>query len=210
MTGERWARDTVTGETFKVPGDMTYEQWKAMQDAKWGKGTVDLRRKMSYNESADKEQLKRYQALMGKSGDLRGLKAFQQLKYYDLDGYAALKTAYADKRVQRYIQSTPALTTLKRGSQGKHVLGHNNYLEGRSYLTVTMEEAQELVRRYAGTGTIKRDGRGKWTHKEFVTADRVIGYYKSLDGATAPTRRFYISYAVGKNKGAHIVPVREE
>ena len=26
--GERWARDAVTGETFKVPGDMTYEEWK--------------------------------------------------------------------------------------------------------------------------------------------------------------------------------------
>lgn len=34
MTGERWGRDVVTGETFKVPGNMTYEQWKAQQDAK--------------------------------------------------------------------------------------------------------------------------------------------------------------------------------
>lgn len=210
MTGKRWVRDVVTGETFKVPGDMTYEQWKVMQDAKWGEGTVDLRRKMSYNESGDKKQLKRYQELLGRSGSLRGLEAFQQLKYYDPAGYATLNIAYADKRIQKYIQSTPALTTLKPGSQGKHIPGHNNYLAGRGYLTVTMEEAQELIREYAGTGEIRRDARGKWTHKEFVTANRVIGYYKDLNGESAPTRRFYISYAVGKNKGAHIVPVKEE
>ena len=208
--GERWARDVVTGETFKVPGDMTYEQWKALQDEKWGEGTVDLRRKMSYNANADKEQLKRYQELLGRSGSLRGLNAFQELKYCDLAGYSTLKIAYADKRIQRYIQSTPELTVLHQGRQGKHILGHNNYTPGRSYLTITMDEVQELVHRYAGTGDIKRDMGGKWTHKEFVTADRVIGYYVSdSDGTAKPTRRFRIDYATGKHKGAHIIPVEE-
>ena len=31
--GERFARDVETGERYKVPGDMTYKQWKAKQDA---------------------------------------------------------------------------------------------------------------------------------------------------------------------------------
>ena len=208
--GERWARDVVTGETFKVPGNMTYEQWKAQQDAKWGEGTVDLHRKMSYNTNADKAQLKRYQELLRHGGSLRGLDAFQELKYYNPDGYAALKTAYADKRIQRHIQTTPELTTLAQGKQGKHIPGHNNYTQGRSYLTVNMEEAQALIREYAGTGDIKRDTSGKWTHKEFITADRVIGYYVSdSDGTTKPTRRFRIDYATGKHKGAHIIPVEE-
>ena len=30
--GERFARDTETGKGYKVPGDMTFEQWKAKQD----------------------------------------------------------------------------------------------------------------------------------------------------------------------------------
>ncbi len=30
--GERYARDAITGESFKVPGNMTYDQWKAKQD----------------------------------------------------------------------------------------------------------------------------------------------------------------------------------
>ena len=210
MTGERWARDVVTGETFKLPGDATFEDWKALQDAKWGDGTVDLRHKMSYNESADKAQLKRYQELLGRSGGLKSLGAFQDLKYSDPAGYSALKTAYADKRIQRYIQSTPELTTLARGKQGKHILGHNNYTPGRGYLTITMDEAQALIWEYAGTGAIKRDGSGRWTHKEFVTIDRVIGYYVSnSDGTAKPTRRFRIDYATGKKKGTHIIPVEE-
>lgn len=104
ITGERWAKDVVTGETYKVPSNMTYKEWKAQQDKLYGAGTVDLRRKISYNTSADKEQLKKYQAVLGRSGDLRGLGAFQELKYYDPDGYADLKSFF------RYKSANPDST----------------------------------------------------------------------------------------------------
>lgn len=32
--GERYARDIGTGETYKVPKDMTYKQWREMQNRK--------------------------------------------------------------------------------------------------------------------------------------------------------------------------------
>lgn len=208
--GYREAYDAVTGERYKVPGNMTYEQWKAKQDELHGAGTVDLQRKMAYNIKADKDQLARYQKLLGRKDNLRSIEKFQDLKYRDPDGYAALKISYADKRLQNRLVENPAYTALKTGAQGKHILGHNNYKPGRSYLTVSMDEAQELVRKYAGKGEIKRDSSGKWTHKEFVTADRVIGYIVLLDGGEPyPTKRFSISYAVGKDKGAHIVPAKE-
>lgn len=194
-----------------VPGDMTYKQWKEWQDGMNGAGTVDKARTMSYNMGADKKQLAEYQKLLGNKGSLKSLKDFQNLKYNDPDGYAVFKTAYADKRIQARLQSNPAYTTLKTGQQGKHIIGHNNYTEGRSYLTVSMDEAQQLIKQYAGTGKLKRDNSGKWTHKEFVTADRVIGYIVPLDGGEPiPTKRFSISYATGKNKGAHMVPAKEE
>lgn len=209
--GERYARDAETGERFKIPGNMTYEQWRAKQNELHGDGAVEKMRTMNYNESADKAQLERYQQLLGKKGNLRGLEAFQKFKYDDPDGYAALKIAYADKSLQKRIVSHPEWTTVLEGRQGKHILGHNNYTKGRSYLTVTMDEVQELITKYAGTGAIKRDASGKWTHKEFVIADRVIGYHLTPDGAKTPTRRFSISYATtGKKKGAHIVPAKEE
>lgn len=51
--GERYARDVETGESFTVPKDMTYEQWKKLQDEKHGAGTVDIERKEAYNESVN-------------------------------------------------------------------------------------------------------------------------------------------------------------
>lgn len=208
---ERYAEDVVTGKAVKLEPGATYEDWKAMQNELHGEGTVEKLRTISYNEKADAAQLKKYQKLLGKKGNLRGIEAFQNLKYNDPDGYAVLKTAYADKKIQTRLQSNPAYTALHTGRQGKHILGHNNYTEGRSYLTISMDEAQELIKQYVGTGELKRDNSGKWTHKEFVTADRVIGYIMPLDGGEpTPTKRFSISYATGKNKGAHMVPARED
>lgn len=191
-----------------MPERMTYEEWKAEQDALHGEGYVDIQRKKEYNYTKDMEQYKRYKEMLGKDAPV-SFDAFQNLKYNDPDGYAKLKVTYSDKRIQNRIQATPELTTLSIGKQGKHIKGHNNYTDGRSYLTVSMDEAQELIKKYAGTGELRRDASGKWTHKEFVTADRVIGVHIQ-NGVETPTHRFSISYATGKNKGAHIVPAKEE
>lgn len=93
------------------------------------------------------------------------------------------------------------------GKQGKHLIGHNNYTKGKSYLTISLEEAQRLVDQYAGTGEIKRDSKEKWTHKEFITLDHVIGVVVDPEtGKKTETRRCAIHYS---NKGTHIVPAKE-
>lgn len=99
--GERWARDVVTGETFKVPGNMTYEEWKAQQDAKWGEGTVDLRRKMSYNYATDKAQFERYKGMFKGRDFPNSLDAFQQMKYTDIDRWESYK---AIARTKNHLQ----------------------------------------------------------------------------------------------------------
>lgn len=96
--GERYARDAITGERFKVPGSMTYEQWKVKQDELHGAGTVDLERKKNYNFAADKAQHKEYKKRLHGEAP-RSLDAFQDLKYYhpvdfdDLSGYYRYKGA---------------------------------------------------------------------------------------------------------------------
>lgn len=97
--GERHARDVVTGKSYTVPSDMTFEEWKAQQDAKYGAGTVDKMRKMGYNESADKKQFEAYKSRLGADAP-KSFKAFQAVKYDDSDKYAALKVKLADKRIQ--------------------------------------------------------------------------------------------------------------
>lgn len=202
--GERYAQDVKTGERFKLSKDTTYAEWKEMQDAKYGIGTVDKMRKMEYNKTADKRQFERYKALLGDKAP-KSFDAFQQIKYSD--DYAALKVQYANARIQDRIKTGKLNTNVQAGKQGKHIKGHNNFIEGRSYLKAT-EDAQALVSKYSGTGTLLRDASGKWAHKEVVKADHPVGFAVSLvDGTATETSTFTIHYS--KN-GVHIVPKKEE
>ena len=88
--GARWARDIETGEGYSVPSDMTYEEWKATQDAKHGAGSVDIARKKAYNEKADRKQFRQYQKTLGKNAP-KSFEEFQQLKYDNSDGYEHYK-----------------------------------------------------------------------------------------------------------------------
>ena len=94
--GERAARDAVTGETYYVPGDMTYAEWKAKQDALHGAGTVDRERKKAYNESKDREQWGAYRERLGdeapsKFSDFQTIKYSNDSEYHDLVGYYRYK-----------------------------------------------------------------------------------------------------------------------
>ncbi|MCI7084725.1 polymorphic toxin type 50 domain-containing protein [bacterium] len=116
-------------------------------------------------------------------------------------------TYFSDKKLRKKLKSDDTPKVIESGKQGKHIKGHNNYIEGNSYLTVSETEAQELVNKYAGTGDIKRDSKGRWTNKEFVTADKKIGVVvDSESGKETSTARFSIHYS---RKGVHIVPRKE-
>lgn len=98
--GERYARDAKTGERYKLPKDTTYNEWKAMQDAAYGSGTVDKLRKMGYNESSDKSQFERYKALMDDDFPTT-FEAFQKLKYDNPELWESYKTL---ARSKNYLQ----------------------------------------------------------------------------------------------------------
>lgn len=201
--GERLARG-ADGKTYTVPKDMTYAEWYAKQTDENGRNWVDVERKKWYNEAADRAQYKRYKALLGDKAP-KTFAAFQKVKYSD--EYASLKLQYADARIQDRIKTGKISTSVLAGKQGKHILGHSNYIEGRSYLN-SGEDAQVLVNKYAGTGTILRDASGKWAHKEVVKADHPIGFAVSqFDGSVTETSVFTIHYS---KKGVHIVPKKEE
>lgn len=64
--GERYARDIGTSKTYKVPSNMTYKQWKAKQDEKYGAGSVDLACKKSIIKVLIKPNIKDTKKLLGK------------------------------------------------------------------------------------------------------------------------------------------------
>ncbi|MCR5635882.1 MAG: phage head morphogenesis protein [Clostridiales bacterium] len=94
--GERYARDVETGESFTVPKDMTYEQWKAIQDKKYGAGKVDTERKKVYNEVADKKQFEAYKKRLSDEVP-KTFKDFQEFKYTNPEAYKDLTEHYRYK-----------------------------------------------------------------------------------------------------------------
>ncbi|WP_298735980.1 phage minor capsid protein, partial [uncultured Subdoligranulum sp.] len=120
-----------------------------------------------------------------------------------------LEKAYNEnrKKVLEQIRSADTPKSLNTGNQRKHIREEGRDLGNRSFLYGTMEDAQQLVDQYSGTGAPKLDRKGNWTHKEFVTADHLIGESVNPEtGVATPTHRFAIHY--GK-RGTHVVPMEE-
>lgn len=109
-----------------------------------------------------------------------------------------------DVSLRRKIKAGQISKNIESGKQGKHIVGHNNYIPGRSYLTVSEDQVQNLVNRYAGTGRMQRDRKDKWSHKEIIISDETIGIsVDPVTGEEKETNKFVIHYS---KKGAHIVP----
>lgn len=139
-----------------------------------------------------------------------------ELKRFIMDHYDVLRRDYwrektydipldisqEDAILKSEIQNEPA-KVIDSGKQGKHILGHNNYIPGRSYLTISEQEAQSLVNRYAGTGELLRDNNGHWKQTELIDAGKQVGIAIKSDGREIPTSNFIIHYS---KSGTHIVP----
>ncbi|WP_081732745.1 polymorphic toxin type 50 domain-containing protein [Blautia producta] len=201
---QRSAIDPATGKRIKVPRSMTYQQWYDKYVK--GKPEVELEENKIRNRSSDRTQYRKYREILRKDVP-ETLDDFQNMKYNDINRWDSLHTKYLDANLKAKIQSDVTNKLIESGKQGKHIIGHNNYVKGRSYLTVSLEEAQRLVYKYAGTGELKRDRFGKWTNKEFVSAEKDVGVVVDPQtGEEFVTSRFSIHYS--KN-GTHIVPRKE-
>ncbi len=151
----------------------------------------------------DRELYEKYKSVL-KELSPESLEDFLDIKYNNSHKYAVLKQKYKDRILQDKIRKDYILD-IETGKQGKHIKGHNNYQQGKSYLDISMEDVQMLVDQYAGTGILERDNHGRWKHTEVITQNKQnIGYAISFrDGKEYPTAVFKIHYS--KN-GTHIVP----
>jgi filamentous hemagglutinin len=109
------------------------------------------------------------------------------------------------------IRAAPVLVTgprasvaLNAGQQGKHIPGHNNYIQGRSVLT--HKDPPKLLNDFAGTGQRAGGTAGQPGYRERVNFGTEIGQYvDQKTGAATPTTNGIIHYG---SDGAHIVPAR--
>ena len=117
----RAARDPVTGEQYKIPANLTYEEWKKEVDKKHCDGTFDKMRKMHINEKSDREQYKKYIGILGKNNMPETFDKFQLLKYNNIDEWDDLKY-YArniNGRPIEYVKIDRELEKLGIANKGK-------------------------------------------------------------------------------------------
>lgn len=102
---------------------------------------------------------------------------------------------YRHQKYLQHVKDTPAYNNVVK-TRGKK----------QSYLTISEEEAQEIIYKNAGLGKLNITQNGKVKDSEFISVDRDIGYYYEND-KEIKTSRVQIFYS---KKGAHIVPVKEK
>lgn len=91
-------------------------------------------------------------------------------------------------------------TIISTGKQVKHILGHNNYIKGKSIFSGTIDDAQKLVNKFAG--------KGEWigSNREWNNFGKAIGkYVNSGTGESIDTAVGIIHYS---KSGIHIVPAK--
>lgn len=118
-------------------------------------------------------------------------------------------TMDTDESIRENIQNGMYPLDINVQAQNKHIEGTSQYKDGRSTLSISIDEAQDLVNKYAGTGTLIIVD-GEWKNKERITDnDKDIGIYKNSQGESSDTSNFIIHYNYSDKKqkrGTHIVP----
>lgn len=115
------------------------------------------------------------------------------------------------------VKSGIIKTEINEQKQAAHVKGTNEWYQrleddfkkGKefepSYLTISMDEASKLIKRYAGTGEFRYSDNGSYIpRKEIIKHNEKIGVYiDQRTGEIFETDSFRIHY---RTTGAHIVP----
>ena len=117
--------------------------------------------------------------------------------------------------ISKKVESGEYSLKLSQQSYDKHVEGTRTYeiylrareekgLNPQSVLTISKEEAQDIIDRQSGTGIIKPRRDGSSTDIEQITCDRIIGFYYQK-GEKIPTNKAAIHHG---RRGSHIVPIK--
>lgn len=115
-----------------------------------------------------------------------------------------VKAYFKDQPIREKIKTEYDLSLYPESKWNKHDPTNKNYDGISSQVTITKKETVDLIKKYAGTGTIERNSSGGWRNQETVMTDKVIGKVLDLDNNWVETKAFKIHYS--EKKGVHIVP----
>lgn len=89
--------------------------------------------------------------------------------------------------------------------QNRHILGTKEYVRGRSYITISTEELQDIINYNYATGKVTVSKNGQI--KETIYVNKTVGIDKDLDGAEFKTNGLKIHYSKSRT---HAVPYRKK
>lgn len=89
--------------------------------------------------------------------------------------------------------------------QNRHIVGTKEHRDGRSYITISTEELQDIINNNYATGTVTVFKNGQI--KETLFIDKIIGVDKDLDGNEYETNGIKIHYSKSRT---HAVPHRKK
>lgn len=207
---KRKARDPVTGRTYNIPANMTYEQWYN-QNVK-GKPEAELKEYMNKNSSADKKQYEKYRDLLGDDVP-ETLDSFQKMKYTEGEKWKFTKLDY--KRRNELIRH-PELklpnaenAVLPEGKFTKYLLGGNNekgLAKGKAFTSrlgydinnweKLQEEIRQGVSKYPAADKGSSEFGTKYEQKMILygmketPANVIVGWIKKTDGSINMTSAY--------------------
>lgn len=177
---KRAARDPVTGKSITVPGNMSYADWykQFVQGAHDGSGT------RASNSGKDN---------VGEKVPTEAKEPTPAKQSVDKEKSEQIRTD---------IRNGVYPLTINAEKQSRHMPGEN-YVQGRSVITITMEDLRELVSQFAGTGEILLTKSGEWKKQETIDFKREIGYTINKEGTITKTSKAKLHYS---KTGLHVVP----
>ena len=105
------------------------------------------------------------------------------------------------EQVRSDIRNGEYSLVLNPEKQARHMVG--TAIQGRSVVTISTSELQEIINNVAGTGEIQLTRNNTWRSQEIVDAGREIGYTVNRDGNILRTSKLKIHYS---ETGTHAVP----
>ncbi len=121
------------------------------------------------------------------------------------DSEGVEKSAESDI-IKSSIKSKAIKLEINREKQARHIKGTREYIEGRSYLTISETEAQAIIDKKHGTGELILNKNGI-PAKERIDAGKIIGVDIDINtGEETITDKATIHYS---KTGTHLVPRKE-
>lgn len=198
LTGKRTANDPISGKTMTIEQRDTYDDWMKKLKENYSDEEIEGQKKMIQNRKKDISDLKRLKDTLGDEHSPKSLDEYQETKYNDGERWLKLQDNYF---IKKRLKSGALGSRINPEKQIPHMKSTAG--KGKSYIDDDVN-VQSLFDKYAGTGYIERDRRGRRTHKEIIQTDDFSGTAVNKE-SSSKTNSFKIHHS---KKRTHIVPYK--